>query len=133
MVNGSGRGADVYRRMEADTRSPMELVVMLYDGAIRFVGEARDAIASSDVRARTDSSRRALDIVSELQNTLNVSEGGAIARELDRLYTYMTTRILDITRGDAAAADEIYKLLVTLREGWSKAAADAAATPAPAR
>ena len=55
------RGAEAYRRMEAESRSPMELVVMLYDGAIRFAAEARDAIARNDVRARTDASQRALE------------------------------------------------------------------------
>ncbi len=123
MVVRSTRGADAYRRMEAESRSPMELVVMLYDGAIRFVGEARAAIARNDVRARTEATRRALDIVSELQMTLNVKEGGDIARELDRLYSYMAEKLLAVTRGDAAAAEEIYKLLGTLREGFSQAAA----------
>ena len=131
MVVRNTRGADAYRRIEAESRSPMELVVMLYDGAIRFVGEARDAIARNDVRARTEATRRALDIVSELQMTLNVKEGGDIARELDRLYTYISTKLLDVTRGDAAAAVEIHKLLGTLREGFSQAATPG--TPASTR
>ena len=114
------RGAEAYRRTEAETKSPMELVVMLYDGAIRFAGEARDAIARNDVRARTEASRRTMAIVVELQNTLNVKEGGAIAQELDRLYSYMTARLLDVTKGDGVAADEVYKLLGTLREGFSQ-------------
>jgi flagellar secretion chaperone FliS len=122
MVVRGTRGADAYRRMEAESRSPMELVVMLYDGAIRFVGDARTAIARNDVHARTEATRRALDIVTELQNTLNVEEGGDIARELDRLYSYISTKLLDVTRGDAAAAEEIHKLLATLRDGFSQAA-----------
>jgi len=121
MVVRGTRGADAYRRIEAESRSPMELVIMLYDGAIRFVGEARNAITRNDVRARTEATRRALDIVAELQNTLNVEEGGDIARELDRLYVYISTKLLDVTRGDAAAADEIHKLLSTLRDGFSQA------------
>ena len=125
------RGAEAYRRMDAETRSPMELVVMLYEGALRFVGEARDAIRQGDVVARTNATRRALDIVTELQNTLNLKEGGEIARELDRLYTYIITRLLDVTRGDAVAADEIAKLLSTLREGFSQAGA--AGVNAPTR
>jgi flagellar secretion chaperone FliS len=131
MVVRGTRGADAYRRMEAESRSPMELVVMLYDGAIRFVGDAKNAIARNDVRARTEATRRALDIVSELQNTLNVEEGGDIARELDRLYSYMSTKLLDVTRGDAAAAEEIHKLLCTLRDGFSQAATSG--TPAATR
>ena len=120
---GPTRGAEVYRRMNTETRTPMELVVMLYEGALRFVGEAREAIRQGDVVARTNATRRALDIVAELQNTLNLEEGGEIAAELDRLYTYITSRILDVTRGDTVAADEIAKLLTTLREGFSQAAA----------
>ena len=120
----SNRGADVYRRMEAETRSPMELVVMLYDGAIRFTLEARDAAARRDVGARGTAVSRALAIVGELHSTLNIREGGDIARELDRLYAYMTSRLLDVTaKGDESALDEIHKLLCTLREGWSQIAA----------
>jgi flagellar protein FliS len=111
----------------------MELVIMLYDGAIRFVGEARSAIARNDVRARTDATRRALDIVAELQNTLNVEQGGDIARELDRLYSYISTKLLDVTRGDAAAAEEIHKLLSTLRDGFFQAATTPPGTPAATR
>jgi flagellar secretion chaperone FliS len=109
----------------------MELVVMLYDGAIRFVGEARDAIVRNDVHARIEATRRALDIVTELQNTLDVEQGGDIARELDRLYTYMAAKLLEVTRGDAAAAEETYKLLCTLREGFAQATT--APAPAPSR
>jgi flagellar protein FliS len=128
VVQGN-RGAETYRRMNVETKSPLELVVMLYDGALRFVGDARDAIARKDVPARTEATRRALDIVMELQNTLNMEHGGDIARELDRLYSYIGTRLLDVTRGEAAAADEVFKLLETLRDGWSQATTP----PAPSR
>jgi flagellar protein FliS len=97
---------------------------MLYDGAIKFVLEAREAIDRHDIRARANAVSRALDIVAELQNTLNVQEGGDVARELDRLYTYMSSRLLEVTaHSDTAAADEVVKLLRTLREAWSQIAA----------
>jgi len=125
------RGADAYRRTEVQSSSPLELVVLLYDGAIRFVLESRRAIATKDVRARTAAVTRALAIVAELQNTLNVAEGGDVARELDRLYTYMSARLLDVTaKGDDDAAKEVHTLLQTLRDGWSQLAAGGAA-PAP--
>ena len=121
------RGADVYRRTEVQSSSPVELVVMLYDGALRFVMEARDAIERQDVRGRTEAVSRALAIVAELQQTLNMQDGGDVARELDRLYTYISTRLLDVTaRADMAAADEVTRLLRTLREGWSQIAAKGA-------
>ena len=117
------RGAEAYRRIEAESRSPMELVVMLYDGAIRFVGEARAAMARRDVAARGEAISRTLNIVAELQNTLNIADGGTIAQELDRLYTFINLRLLDVTlKQDAAALDEVEKVLVTLRDGWAQIA-----------
>jgi flagellar protein FliS len=113
------RGAEAYRQVVADTRSPLERVVMLYDGAIRFVAEARDAADRNDVVHRTRAVSRALAIVTELQNTLRLDEGGEVARELDRLYTYMTVRLLDSNvRRDRQALDEVHRLLSTVREGW---------------
>ena len=105
---------------------------MLYDGAIRFVGEARSAMARQDVGARGEAISRALTIVAELQNTLNIEDGGTIAQELDRLYTYINTRLLDVTlKKDAGALDEVEKVLVTLRDGWVQIAATVPAGSKP--
>ena len=124
----SPRGADAYRRTSVQSSSPLELVVMLYDGAIRFVLEAREAIARNDVRARTTAVSRALAIVAELQNTLNLNDGGDIAKELDRLYAYISTRLFDVTaKADDHAAQEVHKLLSTLRDGWAQIAAKGSA------
>lgn len=115
------RGIDAYRRVEQDTRSPLELVVMLYDGAIRFVDEARGAADRNDVAGRVRAVARALAIVTELQNTLRVDEGGDVAKELDRLYAYMTTRLLDVNvKKDRKALDEVHQLLSTVRDGWAQ-------------
>jgi flagellar protein FliS len=117
------RGAAAYRNIDAQSRSPIELVVMLYDGALRFVVEAQAAAARNDIPARGAAISRAIAIVSELQNTLQIDEGGDIARELDRLYSYVNQRLLDVSaKRDLKALDEVQKLLATLREGWSQAA-----------
>lgn len=95
---------------------------MLYDGAIRFVAQARDAHTRGDRRGRAVGVSRAMAVVGELQNTLDVERGRDIAVELDRLYHYITGRLLDVTRsGDGTAFDEILLLLGTLREGWAQA------------
>ena len=57
---------------------------MLYDGALRFLREARDAIERSDIAARARGVSRALAIVAELQSTLNLEEGGEIAARSTR-------------------------------------------------
>jgi len=121
------RGAEAYKRTSVQSSSPLQLVVMLYDGAIRFVIEAREAIARNDVRGRSHAVSRTLAIIAELQNTLNLKDGGEVGRELDRLYSYINARLLEVTaQGDDAAAREVQKLLTTLREGWSQIAAGGA-------
>jgi flagellar protein FliS len=127
-VPAVARGIDTYRRTNVHTRSPLELVVMLYDGALQSLGEAKDAMARKDVTARTKAISRALAILTELQGTLNVKDGGAIAEELDRLYAFAISRLVDVTtKRDASAIDEIVKVLTPLRDGWSQIAQQAAA------
>jgi flagellar secretion chaperone FliS len=117
------RGADAYRNLEAQSRTPLELVVMMYDGALRFANEARDAHGQNNRVARGRAVSRVLAIIGELQNTLNVQDGGAVAEELDRLYSYLTGRLVDVSaKNDGAALDEICRLLTTLRDGWTSIA-----------
>lgn len=124
-------GADAYRQAEALSRSPLELVVMLYDGALRFLSEAREAMARRDLVSRGRAISRALAIVSELQSTLNLERGGLVADDLDRLYTYINGRLLDVNlKQDATAIDEAHRLLSALRDGWGQiASAPAASAP----
>jgi flagellar protein FliS len=116
----AARGANPYLQTQVQSRTPLELVVMLYDGAIRFLGEARDGARQGDVRKRANGTSRALAIVDELQNTLDMNAGGDIARSLDQLYTYVRGRLLDATiqKGTAAAIEEALRVMTTLREGW---------------
>ncbi len=118
----------VYRQTEVQSRNPIELVVLLHDGALRFLAAASAGFASGDIPARRHATSRLLAIVSELQSTLDVERGGAIAASLDELYSYMTGRIVQATvANDAAPLEDVRRVLETLREGWQGAAA---ATPA---
>ena len=64
--------------------------MLLYDGALRHLVAAREAIDRQDLITRREALSKALAIVTELQSTLNLEEGGASAQQLDGLYTYMT-------------------------------------------
>lgn len=117
------RGIHAYQQVQTETRSPLELVVMLYDGALASVMQARDAAARGDVRQRGAAVSKALSIVGALRETLNLSDGGTVAAELDRLYDYVTRRLLDVTaRHDAAALVEVHKLLSGVRDAWHQIA-----------
>lgn len=118
-VYAAARGINAYRQTEVQSRTPVELVVMLYDGAIRFIADAREAIAQRDVARRGNSISRALAIVSELQSTLDMKAGGEIAASLDSLYTFVRDRLVDASvKQDVRSLDEAGRVLNTLREGW---------------
>jgi len=113
-------GAALYRQTEAQVQTPLELVVMLYDGALRFVAVARDAVERRDIPARREALSRVFAIVSELQSTLNMESGGEIAKSLDRLYSYINERLLAVAMENRVEPlDEARRLLETLRDGWS--------------
>jgi flagellar protein FliS len=116
----AARGINSYRQMDVQARTPLELVVMLYDGALRFCGQAREALVQRDIPRRRQAVNRALDIVFELQNTLNMEEGGKLSQDLDALYSYVRDRLIDASiKQDVKPVDEAIRILTTLREGWA--------------
>jgi flagellar protein FliS len=117
------RAAQAYLQTHVQSRSPLELVVMLYDGLLRFLGDAGSAIDAGDLPAKRDGISKALAVVSELQSTLNMEQGGTVAVSLDALYTYLNGRLLDATmQNDRAPLDESARLLRPLREAWAEIA-----------
>ena len=108
-----------YQEMEATGSSGVQLVVMLYDGAIRFLNDASNSVRQKDLQGKIVAVDRALAIIGELQGTLRMEEGGEIAKSLDTLYTYMTNRILDGSmKLDTRPFDEVVKLLTNLNGAW---------------
>lgn len=117
------KGAQAYLQTQVQSRTPVELVVMLYDGAIKFLGQARDAMAAGDLVAKRHALSRGLAIIQELQNMLNMEAGGEIATRLDGLYTYVQGRCYEANaQRDTAGLDEAIKLLTPLRDAWADVA-----------
>ncbi len=120
----ASRGINAYRQTEVQSRSPLELVVMLYDGALRFMGDARAAFAANDIRQRAHGISRALAIIDELQNTLDMDAGGDVARSLDQLYTFVRERLMEASiQRSAQPLDAAIGVMSTLREGWGEISA----------
>jgi flagellar protein FliS len=115
----SARAANQYIQTQVRSSQPLELVVLLYDAALRASGTAREALVRGDIPARRAALSRAFAIVSELQNTLDMERGGAIAIELDRLYTWITSQFVQATVDqDVRPIDEARRVLETLRGAW---------------
>lgn len=105
------------------TASPERLVVMLYDGAIRFLHQAAAAIRASDPVLAHDRLRRAEAIIDELNYTLDLDRGGEVADRLRAIYLFCRRRLLECNlRRDADGVVEVAKLLGELRESWERVA-----------
>jgi flagellar protein FliS len=98
----------------------MELVRMLFQGAIDAIGEARHFLAQKDVLARSRAINKAHRILTELSVSLDHERGGALSLELARLYDYMSRRLIEAnTRQADPPLEEVLRLLCTLQEGWN--------------
>lgn len=105
--------------------SPHSLILMLYDGALQAIGDARRHL---EARAPADKGRavsRAISIIDEgLKGCLDRSTGGEIASHLAELYDYMCRRLLLASlKDDRAGFDEVARLLNELRGAWATIAA----------
>ncbi len=108
------------------TSSPGQLVVMMYDGVLKFVSIARAgcALPESDperLQMVQNGVGRSLAIIDELRSTLDMEKGGEYAENLERLYDYYSRRLLkaQISFDDAPLA-EVEKLVGNLRDGWAQ-------------
>lgn len=118
-MNPYVRGANQYFETQVRSSSPLELVVLLYDAAIRAGQQAREAMARRDIATRSVSISKMMAIVGELQNTLDMERGGDVAKELDRLYDWSTSRLVDATqKQDAKPIEEVVKVMEMLRDAW---------------
>ena len=114
--------------------SPAQRVVMLYDGALRFIEAGRTAMRARDLARQSEALVRAQKIVAELLGTLDHQAGGEIAASLAPLYRFVLDRLVQANLGDEEGAlDDAVRPLQELREAWVQIAATAAARPAVTR
>jgi flagellar secretion chaperone FliS len=118
MVKGSL--SQQYREMHLVSSSPGETVLMLYDGAIRFLREAAREIGEKNIPAKIRLLQKVERIIDYLQSCLDNEKGGEIARNLDRLYDYMLVKLTEANlHNDLDRIEEIAELLGTIRQGWA--------------
>ena len=112
-----------YRSTHVETASPVKLVVQLYDGALRFMRQAIQAIKTGDAPARGVALRKAHAIVGELQATLDVSQAPELCAELDRLYEFALYRITAAHfSADETELEPAISVLTELRGAWAELA-----------
>jgi flagellar protein FliS len=124
MINPFKRGAAAYATVAVETdvagADPHQLIVLLYDGALKAVAKAEAAVLSGDVQAKGECVSKAIQIIEEgLKASLDERVGGELAAQLASLYEYMARRLLFASvRNDPAGLREVSSLLADLKSAW---------------
>lgn len=115
-------GLGAYKKTSINTARKEEILLMLYEAAIKFCKKAIEAINEKNIAKKGEYIGRFQDIVIELNNSLDHKIGGSIAQELSRLYDYMfyssTQANLNM---DIKPLNSCLEILNTLYDGWIKA------------
>jgi len=110
-----------YQKTMVETVTPAQLVLMLYNGAIRFLKQAQMGLEEGKLEVCHQNILKAQDILTELMTSLDL-EQGEIARNLYQLYDYMYHRLVDANiKKDGQILLEVQQFLSELRETWSEA------------
>jgi flagellar protein FliS len=120
--NPYAKQAEQYKKQQIETASPEEVLIMLYDGAIRFLGVARKAMEEKDIEKSHNNLTKAQNIILEFMNSLDMELGGEIAFNLYRLYEYLHHRLVQANiKKDVAMVDEVLDHLRSLKATWEEA------------
>ncbi|MCT8332778.1 flagellar export chaperone FliS [Leptospira sp. 85282-16] len=110
-----------YKANEISTVSQIKLIVMLFDGAIRFLGVAKDNMTPRKYDVVNNNIIKTQDIITELLLSLNMEEGKEVANNLLSLYVYLKKRLLEANmRKDKEIIEECIKILIELKMSWEE-------------
>jgi len=116
MVNA----AEAYKRQQVLTATPEALTLMLYNGALRFMTEGREAIEKKDYEEANNSLQKAQNIITEFRVTLNMEY--EISHQLLPLYNYVYDRLVEANmKSDLTQLDEAKNIITELRDAWAQA------------
>lgn len=114
-----------YQEHSLDGASPVDLVVALYDGIIRFLYAAIAAVERGDVVGRRVAVKRALAILIHLQARLRMDIGGRPAQVLSEFYASMFALILQASVGNSSERfEEVIGFVRTIRDTWRQVAVE---------
>jgi len=111
-----------YRKTQIETASPETLILMLYDGALRFMSQAEIAFEEKNLEQISNMLLRVQAIFAELMTALDKEKGGEIAVNLERLYVFFLEKLGEANvKKDVKPMLEIKPLVQNLRNTWEQA------------
>lgn len=112
-------GVSAYKDTSITTQNKGRLVVMLYEGAIKFMKLAIEQLNAGNYEARGRYINKALDIINELNAVLDTDAGSEVAANLRRLYLFMNNHLSEAnTKNDPQMIREVISLMEELNQGW---------------
>jgi flagellar secretion chaperone FliS len=118
-----------YRTCTLEGASAVDLVVALYDGIIRFLHSAAEAVDRDDVRGRRIAVKRALDIIIHLQARLRMDVGGKPAQVLSEFYAATFAQILQASQSSSRRKFErAISCVRNVRDAWKQVALETEST-----
>jgi len=117
-------GYDVYKRAAMNIiHSKEKILLMLYEGAVRFLKLASMGIDEKNAKIRGENISKVIGILTELDCALDRKAGGELVENLSGLYRYMVDRLTHANvKNDPDALDEVERLLTELKDGFEGAA-----------
>ena len=113
-----------YKQTQISTANQGKLIVMLYDGAIKFLNIALENIEPMRYDTVNTNILKTQDIITELLLALNMNEGGEISQNLFSLYMYFKRQLLEANmRKDPEMIKHILKLMKEMRDAWDQISA----------
>lgn len=110
---------NVYFQNQVKTANREQILIMLYDGTILFLRQAREAGKNAKQIIKREKVGKVINILTELSNTLDFENGGDMAMQLDSIYWYLIRELIrSNTQDDPEPLNVAERILVDLRDGW---------------
>jgi flagellar protein FliS len=114
-----------YRQTNVLSADPLKLVRMCYDGAIGSLKLSRDAYITRDYEAKGKSLMKTLDIIHELNASLDLEKGGDVAKNLRALYLYLVQALTEADlKRNLKVFDDVIQMLEELKSAWQEIACE---------
>lgn len=112
---------NVYQTVQVTTTDRGRLLLMMYDGAIKFLKQAKSGLEENDIVRFCKFLAKGQAIVAELMNTLDFERGGKIAKDLDRLYDFMLFYLTEANlHRDVRRIEKVIGLLDTIYQAYKE-------------
>jgi flagellar protein FliS len=112
---------DQYRKSAVSGASPLQLIVMLYDGALRFIEGGKKAMEAGNRYVQNEQLTRAQRIIAELMSCLDMERGAEISQNLFALYSFCYNKLVEANIEDnPEPLGQVARVLGDLRSSWSQ-------------